>query len=154
MAKQNMRASEDALAQARAELTERVLKKLNQGATFREIESIYGVGYREARTFISTLKVHMTVEEANFFRETAEHFGMLTPEAVVFFAKEGAQKAHRTRKGVSDSPLVAVRRADVVKQVYDKMIGNRGDLHLYPRPLTAKESPTKKDAASKDKSQK
>lgn len=151
MSKKNVKVLEQSIAQARAELTERVLKKLNQGATFREIEQIYGMTYADARKFVSTARVHMTVEELNFFRETAEHFGMLPNEAIVYFAKECAKKAHAQLPGAQDSPLMAMRRADVVQHVYDKMIGNRGDLHLYPRPASKKKAAPKKRKAVKKK---
>lgn len=133
MAKKDVKVLEQSIARARAETTERVLKKLNQGATFREIEQIYGMTYADARKFVSTARVHMTVEELNFFRETGESFGMLTNEVIVYFAKEGAQKAHGKHRSVRDSPLMSLRRTDVVQQVYDKMIGNRGDMSMYPK---------------------
>jgi len=143
-----VKAVEQAVAYARAELTERVLKKLNQGATFRETEQLYGMSYAEVRKFLSTMRVHMTVEEANFFREIAEHFGMLPNEAIVHFARKGAKEAYDELPGSPDSPLTGVRRADVVQHVYDKVIGNRGDLHLYPRPVS-KAAPKKRKAAKK-----
>jgi hypothetical protein len=154
--KKDVKALEQSIARARAEQTERVLKKLNQGATFREIEQLYGMTYADARKFVSTARVHMTVEELNFFRETAEHFGMLPNEAIVYFAKEAAKKAHSTLPGAPDSPLTSIRRAEVVQHVYDKMVGNRGDLHLYPRLVKTakKKKPAAKKAGGKKKAAK
>ena len=130
------------MAQARAELVERILKKLNLGATFREIESIYGVGYREARTFISTLKVHMTVEETNFIREVAETYNMLPGEVLVHFGVECAKRALQNVPAAPDSAVMDARRRSVISQVYNKMTGTRGDLYVSPAPPKA--APKKK----------
>lgn len=149
MAKKNVKALEDSLARARAELMERILKKLNQGATFREIEAIYEVSYHEIRQYLSTWRVHLTVEESNFLREVAEHFGMLPNEAFVLFAIECAKKAYAELPGTPDSPLTAKRRRTVIDNVYDRVVGKRGDLYCYPRPVPPAQDPPKKTASAK-----
>ena len=111
-----------------ADVYERVLKALNQGATLSDIRRNFGLSVNIVRKVISTLRVHMTTEEAQYFRELAEYFGMLPNEAIVYCAREGAARLRQTHPPASDSELTDERRHQVFKDVYDRMVGQEGSL--------------------------
>lgn len=120
------------LAEARAELMERILKKLNQGATFREVSEVYGVTHGMIRKYLATMHVHMTVEESNYMREIAEHFGMLPNEAVAYFARSCMQQAYaKDKKGAAPSKHSKAHRESVLDLVYNRIMGQRGDFELH-----------------------
>jgi len=128
---------EGSIAESRAELIERILKKLNQGATFKEVCELYNVSHSQVRKYIATMHVHMTTEEAHYAREIAEHFGMLPNEAVSLFARERMEQAYKGESGVLPSKHAKKYKKDVLELVYERIMGRREKFELHVPTILA-----------------